>query len=105
MRAWLSWAAVGMEGVVSKRLDGAYEPSVRGWLKYKVRETTEAVVGAVTGPVAAPDSLLLGRYDDDGCLQYTGRTTNLSTGWGTRETLDVTLVRHERNGPGRRATG
>nr|WP_237556576.1 hypothetical protein [Streptomyces sp. SID5464] len=68
-----------------------------------------------------PSSLLLGRYDDDGRLQYTGRTTTLaqaassavaallaparrghpwtgwsfSAGWGSRETLDVTLVEPE----------
>lgn len=71
--------------------------------------------------MAAPRSLLLGRYDDDGRLRYTGRTTNLartasstfaglltpsrrghpwtgssfSAGWGIRETLNVTLVRPE----------
>jgi ATP-dependent DNA ligase len=110
-----------MEGVLFKRLDSVYEPGVRGWLKYKVRETTEAIVGAVTGSLAAPSSLLLGRYDDDGRLQYTGRTTTLaraasatvagllpparrghpwtdwsfSAGWGSRETLDVTLVEPE----------
>lgn len=121
VREWLSWAAVGMEGVIYKRLDDAYHPSVRGWLKYKVRETTEAIVGAVTGPVAAPRSLLLGRYDDDGRLKYTGRTTTLglaagstvggllaparrghswtgwsfSAGWGIKETLNVTLVSPE----------
>ncbi|CAM5559656.1 hypothetical protein [Streptomyces purpurascens] len=67
-----------MEGVVFKRLDGVYQPSVRGWRKYKVRETTEAVVGAVSGPLAAPRSLLLGRYDDRRRLQYTGRTTTLA---------------------------
>ncbi|GGW85793.1 hypothetical protein AB0E64_38425 [Streptomyces caelestis] len=86
-----------------------------------MRETTEAIVGAVTGALAAPRSLLLGRYDERGRLQYTGRTTTLtqtasstvagllapagpghpwtgwsfSAGWGTRETLDVTLVRPE----------
>lgn len=69
----------------------------------------------------APHTLLLGRYDDDGQLRYTGRTTNLtqaasgtltglltparrghpwtgwsfSAGWGSRETLDVTLVEPE----------
>ncbi|GHD35633.1 hypothetical protein GCM10010313_83170 [Streptomyces violarus] len=43
VREWLTWGAVGMEGVVFKRLDGVYQPSVRGWRKYKVRETTEAV--------------------------------------------------------------
>jgi hypothetical protein len=87
-----------------------------------VRETTEAIVGAVTGTLASSRSLLLGRYDDHGRLQYTGRTTttltqttsstlagrltparpghpwtgwSFSAGWGTRQTLDVTLVRPE----------
>ena len=119
---WLTaWTAVGLEGVVFKRLDSPYRPAVRGWLKYKVRETTEAIVGAVTGPLTAPRTLLLGRYDTAGRLQYTGRTTVLphadgrtvarlltpadpghpwmgwsfSAGWGTHETLKVTLVRPE----------
>jgi hypothetical protein len=87
----------------------------------KSHETTEAIVGAVTGPVAAPSGLLLGRFDDDGRLHYTGRTTPLaraesgtvagllaaarrghpwtgwsfSAGWGSRETLNVTLVEPE----------
>ncbi|MFG2473189.1 ATP-dependent DNA ligase [Streptomyces canus] len=78
VREWLSWAAVGMEGIVFKRLDDAYHPAARGWHKYKSHETTEAIVGAVTGPPAAPHTLLLGRYDDDGHLRYTGRTTNLA---------------------------
>ncbi|MEU2288556.1 ATP-dependent DNA ligase [Streptomyces sp. NPDC013178] len=78
LREWLTWGSVGMEGLLFKRLDSVYEPSVRGWRKYKVRETTEAIVGVVTGSLAAPSSLLLGRYDDDGRLQYTGRTTTLS---------------------------
>ncbi|WP_347814597.1 hypothetical protein [Streptomyces sp. Tu 3180] len=34
VREWLtSWTAVGFEGVVFKRLEGGYEPSVRGWRK------------------------------------------------------------------------
>ncbi|MEU1458095.1 ATP-dependent DNA ligase [Streptomyces avermitilis] len=120
VREWLTWASVGMEGVVFKRLDDAYRPS-RGWQKYKVRETMEAIVGAVTGSLTAPRSLLLGRYDDDRRLQYTGRTTTLtrtasasvagllapaqqghpwtgwsfSAGWGSRETLNVTPVEPE----------
>jgi ATP-dependent DNA ligase len=118
VKEWLTWAAVGIEGVVFKRLDGSYQPSVRGWLKYKTRETTEAIVGGVTGPLTSPRSLLLGRYDAQGRLQYTGRSTTLaraagstiaghltpagpehpwtgwsfSAGWGTTETLTVTLV-------------
>jgi ATP-dependent DNA ligase len=35
VREWLTWASVGIEGVIFKRLDGVYEPSVRGWQKYK----------------------------------------------------------------------
>ncbi|MFF3327571.1 hypothetical protein [Streptomyces sp. NPDC002889] len=72
----------------------------------------------MTGTLARPTSLLLGRFDDIGRLRYTGRTVPLSAqaaqdvagllssadsghpwqgrtftaGWGTRETLDVTLV-------------
>lgn len=117
---WLTWGAVGMEGVVYKRLTEPYRPGVRGWLKYKPRETTEAIVGGITGTLPAPRTLLLGRYDTDGQLQYIGRTTTLtaaashaiapllrkaaprthpwegwsfSVGWGSRESLDVTLVR------------
>ncbi|WP_329343680.1 hypothetical protein OG866_44015 [Streptomyces sp. NBC_00663] len=86
-----------------------------------VRETSEALVGGVTGSVAAPRSLLLGRFDVDGRPRYTGRTTTLSgaarsalasllapaggdhpwmgwtfsAGWATRERLNVTLVHPE----------
>ncbi|WP_079148670.1 ATP-dependent DNA ligase [Streptomyces agglomeratus] len=122
VREWLThWTAAGVEGVVYKRLEGVYEPSVRGWRKYKVRETEDAVVGAFTGSPAAPRTLLLGRYDTGGRLRYVGRSTTLpqaagravarlltpaadghpwegwtfSAGWGTRESLHVTLVRPE----------
>ncbi|MGW0472284.1 ATP-dependent DNA ligase [Streptomyces coeruleorubidus] len=64
VRDWLTCAAVGMEGVVYKRLDSRYEPSVRGWRKYN--------------SLASPRSLLLGRYDGRGRLRYTGRTTTLT---------------------------
>ncbi|MEU0037589.1 ATP-dependent DNA ligase [Streptomyces sp. NPDC006333] len=118
IREWLTWTTVGVEGVVLKRLDEPYRPAARSWRKYKVRETTEAIVGAITGSPVAPRTLLLGRYDDQERLQYIGRTTPLprtagvalaglltaaravhpwtgwsfSAGWGSRETLDVTLV-------------
>ncbi|MEU9272313.1 hypothetical protein AB0E04_43975 [Streptomyces sp. NPDC048251] len=95
-----------------------YEAAVRGWRKYKVRETEEAVIGAVTGSMALPRTLLQGRYDTVGRLQYTGRSTTLpqaagraltdllapaapghpwtgwtfSAAWGSREPLHVTLV-------------
>ncbi|MER6162728.1 ATP-dependent DNA ligase [Streptomyces sp. NPDC001868] len=121
VREWLTWASVGMEGVVFKRLNDAYRPSVRSWQKYKIRETSEAIVGAITGSLAAPRTLLLGRYDGQGRLQYVGRTTTLaqaagaavagllapgqrghpwtgwsfSAGWGSQEKLNVILVEPE----------
>ncbi|MFE9776373.1 hypothetical protein ACFYOV_32900 [Streptomyces sp. NPDC005931] len=78
----------------------------------------DAVVGAYTGPAAAPRTLLLGRYDSAGRLRYVGRSTTLpqtaaravaalldpagsghpwrgwtfSAGWGSQESLHVTLV-------------
>ncbi|MFD3621682.1 hypothetical protein ACFWWT_42140 [Streptomyces sp. NPDC058676] len=55
---------------------------MRGWQKYKVRETSEAIVGAITGSLAAPRTLLLGRYDGQGRLQYVGRTTTLAQAAG-----------------------
>ncbi|MET7920989.1 ATP-dependent DNA ligase [Streptomyces avermitilis] len=121
VREWLTWSSVGMEGVVFKRLVAPYRPSVRGWQKCKVRETSEAIVGAVTGSTADPRTLLLGRYDGQDRLQYVGRTTNLaraagaavagllapgqhghpwtgwsfSAGWGSQEKLVVTLMEPE----------
>ncbi|GGV91003.1 hypothetical protein GCM10010228_80570 [Streptomyces massasporeus] len=114
---WLTWTSAGLEGLVFKRLDEPYLP-LRSWRKYKVRVTTEAIVGAVTGSLAAPRTVLLGRYDRAGRLRYTGRSTTLSeavgralaqlltpppdahpwegwmfsAGWGTQRALDVHLV-------------
>ncbi|MET7752377.1 ATP-dependent DNA ligase [Micromonospora sp. NPDC005367] len=74
----LHWTvATGIEGVVSKRLGGRYEPGRRGWWKYRTHITTEAIVGGVTGNLRGPDTLLLGRYDRWGRLRYTGRTHSL----------------------------
>ncbi|WP_079072776.1 ATP-dependent DNA ligase [Streptomyces canus] len=115
---WLEWSAVGLEGLVFKRLDQQYVSGFRAWRKYRFRHTTEAVVGAVTGAPTAPTTALLGRLDASGRLQYVGRTTALnlsvrqalaaelqpggtahpwtgwtfSAGWGSREQLAVQLV-------------
>ncbi|GAA0451755.1 hypothetical protein [Streptomyces olivaceiscleroticus] len=114
---WLWWSVVGIEGCVFKREQQPYIPGKRagGWRKYRVRESTEAIVGAVTGSVRRPGTLLLGRLDAAGRLRYVGRTTQLaaglvrdlaaeltpagpehpwrgrtfSAGWGTNDTLDV----------------
>lgn len=80
--------------------------------------TTEAIVGAVSGSLALPRTVLLGRYDTEGRLQYAGRSTTLSqtagralaerltpaapahpwrgwtfsAGWGTQRSLEAHLV-------------
>ncbi|MGQ4513718.1 ATP-dependent DNA ligase [Streptomyces sp. DW26H14] len=116
--SWLEWGSVGLEGLVFKRLSERYPAGRRAWRKYRARASTEAIVGAVTGRMRRPSSVLLGRLDVGGYLRYAGRTVPLaaqaaerlapllappagghpwtgwsfSAGWGTRETLDVTLV-------------
>ncbi|MFD7004279.1 hypothetical protein ACFWA5_50775 [Streptomyces mirabilis] len=73
-----------------KRLDDAYRPSVRGWQRYKVRETSEAIVGAVTGSPAAPRTLLLGRYDDQAAFS-TSAAPALSPGQRVLQWADFSL--------------
>ncbi|MEU3465797.1 ATP-dependent DNA ligase [Streptomyces sp. NPDC006733] len=118
---WLDWSAVGMEGLVFKRLTQSYRPGERGWQKYRLRATTEAVVGAVSGSLSAPVTVLLGRLDPAGDLQYVGRSAVLSrqaaaalaerltppvgrhpwtgmafsTTWGSKEKLKVEWVEPE----------
>ncbi|MGW9370302.1 hypothetical protein ACWGVR_09820 [Streptomyces xanthophaeus] len=45
--------------------------------KIRRRDTTEAVVGAVTGTLARPQLLVLGRHDQAGGLRAVGRTVPL----------------------------
>ncbi|MGW9643062.1 ATP-dependent DNA ligase [Streptomyces albidoflavus] len=78
--AWMDpeWGRVGVEGVVVKPAGSRYRPGRGGWWKVRARESTEGVVGAVTGPVSAPDTLLLGRWDAEARFRMIARTTPLS---------------------------
>lgn len=68
-----------------------YRPGRRDWYKYKRRDTTEAIVGGVTGTLARPDQLVLGRYDSrTGRLRMVGRSTPLPP--RTRETVGAELT-------------
>ncbi|MEU6213114.1 ATP-dependent DNA ligase [Streptomyces sp. NPDC047023] len=119
-REWLeSWTDVsGVEGIVVKPLNSRYLPGYRGWTKIRRRDTTEAIVGAITGTLTRPQLLVLGRHDQHGRLRPVGRTVPLrpdaarqvaehltpaaprhpwtgarfSATWGNREVLDTTLV-------------
>ncbi|WP_329202767.1 MULTISPECIES: ATP-dependent DNA ligase [unclassified Streptomyces] len=121
-REWLeSWTEVsGVEGIVVKPQTSRYMPGHRGaWIKVRRRDTTEAIIGAVTGTLTRPQLLILGRHDHTGRLRAVGRTVPLRTEaarlvaehltaagpghpwegvtfaatWGTRDVLDVRLVR------------
>lgn len=60
----LKWigALAGVEGLVGKRTDGLYAAGLAsGWVKWRERHTTEAVVIGVTGTTPAAQALVLGR--------------------------------------------
>ncbi|THA53271.1 ATP-dependent DNA ligase [Streptomyces sp. A1136] len=120
---WLeTWTDVpGLEGVVVKAMNQPYRPGYRGWYKLRRRDTVEAIIGAITGTLLRPQLLLLGRHDSHDHLRPIGRTVPLraeaarlvaasitaadedhpwtgmrfATTWGSRDALDVTLVRPE----------
>lgn len=79
-RLWFtSLAAHGIEGLVIKAAAEPYRPGARSWWKYKSRTSTEAILGGVTGSLARPSGLLLGRYPHKGGrLRVAGRTTRLA---------------------------
>jgi len=68
-----------LEGIVAKLRDSPYQPGVRSsaWLKIKALLQQEVVIGGFTAPRASRKffgALLVGVYDDDGRLIYTGHT-------------------------------
>ncbi|MFD9622902.1 ATP-dependent DNA ligase [Streptomyces virginiae] len=119
-REWLeSWTHVsGVEGILIKPLNSRYLPGYRGWTKTRRRDTTEAIVGAITGTLTRLQLLVLGRHDETGRLRPVGRIVSLrpdaarqvaeyltaaapghpwtgakfSATWGSRDILDTTLV-------------
>ena len=79
---------MGLEGVVSKRLDAPYKPGERNatWIKSKCRPSQEVVIGGWETEGAKFKSLLAGVYEH-GQLTYVG---HLSTGFG-RDALETLL--------------
>jgi ATP-dependent DNA ligase len=72
----------GLDGVIAKRLDGAYEPGRRGWAKVKHARTADVAVAgfrwhkdeAGTGV----GSLILGLHDEAGTLHHVGVSSGFS---------------------------
>src|SRR5438045_8003842 len=66
----------GLEGIVSKRINGRYEADRRSWLKTKCLNREEFVVVGWSDPEGSRHrigSLLLGYFTPDGKLVYAGR--------------------------------
>ena len=76
---WLHALGGGLDGIIAKRTDLAYQSGERtGMEKYKRMRTADCVVGgfryASAGKVVG--SLLLGLYDDAGLLNHVGFTSS-----------------------------
>jgi DNA ligase D-like protein (predicted ligase) len=69
--------AQGLEGLVAKRRDSHYEPGLRSgaWLKMRVNQGQELMIGGYTLGTRTFDALVIGYYEGDRLL-YVGRTRN-----------------------------
>src|SRR5438477_4538942 len=77
---WLKeFEGAGLDGVVAKPEDGAYEPGKRAMIKIKHARTADCVVAGFRWHKAGKDtrigSLLLGLYDDRRVLHHVGVTS------------------------------
>src|SRR5688500_4102795 len=69
--------AQGLEGLVAKRLDSRYEPGMRSgaWMKMRVNQGQEFVIGGYTRGTKTFDALVFGYYEGNQLL-YVARTRN-----------------------------
>jgi ATP-dependent DNA ligase len=76
---WLArFEGAGLDGVIAKPIEGAYQPGKRAMVKIKHVRTADCVVGGFRWHKSGRDrigSLLLGLYDRRGSLQHVGVTS------------------------------
>jgi ATP-dependent DNA ligase len=91
---WLEhFEGAGLDGVIAKPADLAYEPGKRVLLKVKHARTADCVVGGFRWHKSGKDvvgSLLLGLYDDQGVLHHVGVTSAFTM--ATRKQLAIELA-------------
>ena len=79
---WLSeFEGAGLDGVIAKPVDSAYQPGKRAMIKVKHARTADCVVAGFRWYKKEKDaigSLLLGVYDDAGMLQHVGVTSSFT---------------------------
>lgn len=84
-----SACAIGIEGIVGKRLGSSYVGERDGsWIKLKCQQRQEFVVLGFTRSSAGIGSLLIGLHDDAGQLQYAGRVRSGFTGRELERLMD-----------------
>ena len=74
-RDWFTrFEGAGLDGVIAKRAEGAYEPGKRGWVKVKHQRTADMVVAGFRWHKdgAGVGSLMLGLFDEAGALHSIG---------------------------------
>jgi ATP-dependent DNA ligase len=78
-RRWLDSSGGELDGVMAKRLGGAYEPGERAMVKVKKWRTADCVVGGFryARNSRVVGSLLLGLYNEAGELDHVGFTATL----------------------------
>ncbi len=81
---------IGLEGLIGKREESSYyESRSRDWIKLKCMRRQEFVIGGFTDPKGSRQgigSLLLGVYDDQHNLLYTG---NVGTGFSEKTLAEL----------------
>jgi ATP-dependent DNA ligase len=81
-RDWLSrFEGAGLDGVMAKLADAAYQPGKRTMFKVKHARTADCVVAGFRWHKSGQDaigSLLLGLYDDRGKLHHVGVTSSFT---------------------------
>jgi ATP-dependent DNA ligase len=79
---WLDqFEGAGLDGVIAKPADSAYQPGKRAMIKVKHARTAECAVAGFRWHKSgknAVGSLLLGLYDDRGVLQHVGVTSSFT---------------------------
>jgi len=90
----------GLEGIVGKRRNSYYEERrSREWVKVKITQSLDCVVGGYTDPEGSRDyfgSIVLGLYDKQGHLVHVGQAGSgfdqktLATVWSELEKLQTT---------------
>ena len=76
----------GLEGIVAKRRDSRYEPGKRSgaWVKFKVNQDQELVIGGYIPGPRGFDALLVGYYEN-GKLLFCGKIRNGFKQTGSKE--------------------